>query len=114
MALNSIIGFANRAWVIGDIGAAWDLWLLAVPVVVIGAPLGTYAASFARRDTIIGGLCLLILGDLVSTALLVPFTPELLRLASVTAAAAAAVFCTMLAIRRHRAPPEAPVRHVPG
>ncbi len=46
-------------------------WLAAVPVVVVGAPLGAFVCSRIERRTVVGILVILIAVELVSTLLLV-------------------------------------------
>ncbi len=75
MAINSVFGSALHAFVVQDLGVAFDYWLVAVPVVVFGAPLGAYAASKASRDHIIILLVTLISIEFITTLILVPFSP---------------------------------------
>ena len=75
MAINSVVGFALQGLAVGDLGIAFNYWLVAIPIVVIGAPLGAFAASYATRDMIIGLLLTLISLELITTLILVPFTP---------------------------------------
>jgi uncharacterized membrane protein YfcA len=90
MAINSIVGFALQGLVVGDLGIAFNYWLVAIPVVIIGAPLGAFAASYATRDMIIGLLLSLITLELITTIILVPFTP-----AAVAVTAVAMVICAI-------------------
>ncbi len=89
MGINSVVGFALHGLVVHDIGIAFDYWLVAVPIVVIGAPFGAYVASHARRDHIITLLLTLISIELVTTLWLVPIDA---RAMSVTMAAVAVCF----------------------
>lgn len=89
MGINSVVGFALHGLVVNDIGVAFDYWLVAVPIVVIGAPLGAFVASYARRDHIITLLLTLISIELVTTLWLVPIDA---RAVSVTMAAVAVCF----------------------
>jgi len=75
MGINSVIGTALHVFVLQDVGIAFSYWLVAIPVVVIGAPLGAYVVSKASRDHIILFLVSLIGIEFVSTLILVPFTP---------------------------------------
>ena len=75
MALNSAIGFLLHKFIMGDfIAPVSNYWLAAVPVVVIGAPLGTIICSHLNKNTIIRVLLVLILIDLISSLLLIPLT----------------------------------------
>jgi len=74
MALNSIVGFFLHGVVLNDIGIAWEYWLVAVPIVIIGAPLGATAASYLKRDHIIIFLLSLITLEVFTTIWLVPIS----------------------------------------
>ncbi len=71
MALISVLGFALHGAVKADIGIVWRYWLVCVPIVIFGAPLGAFVASKVNRDHIIKGLILLIGIELLSTLWLV-------------------------------------------
>ncbi|MEM7134103.1 MAG: sulfite exporter TauE/SafE family protein [Chloroflexota bacterium] len=45
MGLNSVTGFFVHAFVLRDIGVVWEYWLVCVPIVILGAPLGAYVAG---------------------------------------------------------------------
>jgi len=74
MALNSLFGFYLHGVVSQDIGIVWDYWLVAVPIVVIGAPLGAYLASKVSHYSIMGFLLALIALEVVTTVWLVPIS----------------------------------------
>jgi len=73
MALNSIVGFFVYGVMIGDVGPAWNYWLVAIPIVIVGAPLGALVASLIKRDYLIIFTLLLIGIELTTTLWLVPF-----------------------------------------
>jgi len=98
MGLNSVVGFALRG-ITGDVGAAFEYWLVAIPVVIFGAPLGAYVASKATRDHIIYLLLSLISIELVSTLILVPFSPAARNLAIIASAGSIIWFLGMLVYR---------------
>lgn len=76
MAINAIAGFASQVW-IGEINeTVTHYWLAAVPVVIIGAPLGTYLAYKLNRDILISALLCLIALECISTLWIIPFTSE--------------------------------------
>ena len=100
MALNSIVGFALHGLFLQDIGVAWNYWLVAVPIVVIGAPLGALAASYLKRDHIIFFLVSLITLELVTTILLIPFSPHALFVTTIAMASCSLVFAAMLFYRQ--------------
>lgn len=62
-----------------------EYWLAAIPIVVVGAPLGVYACSKMPRLWVVKILIGLILIELVSSLILIPLSAE-------TAAASAALF----------------------
>lgn len=72
MAINSWVGFFLHGVVIDDIGEMWKYWLVAVEVVIIGAPLGAFVVSRIHRHTVINFLILLISAELITTLLLIP------------------------------------------
>ncbi len=74
MAINSLVGFFLHGVVSQDIGAAWNYWLVCVPIVIMGAPLGAFILSKIQRDTLIVVVLLLIFAEAASTVILIPFT----------------------------------------
>ena len=72
MAINSWVGFFLHGVVIRDIGEMWNYWLVAVQIVIIGAPLGAYVVSRIHRHTVINFLMVLIALELVTTLVLIP------------------------------------------
>lgn len=74
MTMVTIAGFATHV-VAGDFtGEVVSMWLAAVPIVAIGAPLGALICTRITRGTIARILLVLIGIEVVSTALLVPMT----------------------------------------
>lgn len=58
MAGNSIVGFVLHALILKDFGpSAFQYWLVCIPVVVFGAPIGAYFVSTRSRRFIAVGLC---------------------------------------------------------
>ncbi|MEM7126860.1 MAG: sulfite exporter TauE/SafE family protein [Chloroflexota bacterium] len=104
MAINSIVGFALHGLVLQDIGVAWSYWLVALPIVVIGAPLGATVASRAKRDQIIFCLLTLITLELVTTIILVPFSPTAMRVTALAVAACSFGFGGLLLYRQCMVP----------
>lgn len=72
MAATSAVGFTFRLLQSKPIGVAWGYWAVAVPIVMIGAPLGAWVASKVRADVILGGVLVLIAAEVVSSTLLIP------------------------------------------
>jgi len=76
MAGNAMVGFALHGLVLGEFSQeirSW--WLAAVPVVVVGAPLGALFCSRLDRKLIANMLIGLILVELVTSLWLIPITP---------------------------------------
>ena len=79
MALNSLLGFALHLGVTGDFtDQVEQYWLAAVPVVVLGAPLGAYCCTRLNNKTIAVVLIVLIIIELISSLLLIPLTTEII------------------------------------
>ncbi len=103
MAINSIVGSFLHVFVLQDVGIAFEYWMVAVPIVVLGAPLGAVAAARASRDQIIGLLLTLITVELVTTIWLVPFDAEARVVTALAAVATALWFWSMLRYRHSQA-----------
>lgn len=112
MAINSVVGSVLHAFVLQDLGIAFDYWLVAVPVVVFGAPLGAYAASRASRDHIITLLVTLISIEFVTTLILVPFSSAAKVLTVASIVGSLAWFSAMLRYRITHIAPIARAREV--
>ncbi len=102
MAINSIVGTFLHVAISNDVGIAFDYWLVAVPIVVLGAPAGAYFASRATRDNIIVLLLTLITIELISTLVLVQFTSTAIVVTSVAVLLCAGWFWAMLHYRHSR------------
>jgi uncharacterized protein len=100
-------GFATHVLVLQDFnGPVVDMWLAAVPVVAVGAPLGALLATRMSRTTIVRLLYVLISIEFVSTLVLVPRSAGQTAL-FVVAIVAASVGCVAMArARRYRVPAE--------
>jgi O-antigen/teichoic acid export membrane protein len=96
-----VVGFAIHGLIRHDIGIAFEYWMVAVPIVILGAPFGAYFASKAKRDHIIGLLLFLIGLELVTTLILVPFSPTAILVTVIAVLLCIVWFWTMLHFR-HR------------
>ena len=77
MALNSVAGFALHVFVIsGFTEQVENYWLAAIPVVVLGAPLGVYLCTRLDNKTIANVLISLIMIELISSLSLIPLTDK--------------------------------------
>lgn len=100
-------GFATHALVIGDFtGPVVDMWLAAVPVVAVGAPLGALLMTRMSRTAIVRILYALISAEFASTLLLVPMTPPHAVLFIGAILAFSALSVRMATASRYRVPPE--------
>jgi uncharacterized membrane protein YfcA len=76
MAITAAAGFLLRGVVIADVAAVQEYWLLCVPVVIVGAPVGAMILARCRRHHIVVFLLLLIGLEVCSTFLLVAQSRE--------------------------------------
>jgi uncharacterized membrane protein YfcA len=83
MAVNSLVGFFIYAGIRQEVGIVWSYWLVAVPVAVIGAPLGAYVASIIKRDHLIVFIVFLLVIELITTLWLVTLTPLMVVIVTV-------------------------------
>ena len=113
MGLNSVVGFSVHGILMQDIGIVWEYWLVCVPIVVLGAPLGAYVASYVSRDVIIYLLLGLITLEFVTTIVLIPFTTAMLTFTWITIVVCVVWFTTML-IYRHRCVKALPMNDSPS
>ena len=73
MAINAIVGFALHALVLQDFaGSTQGYWLAAIPVVVVGAPLGAMVCSYLNRQTVANVVISLIFIELTTSLIMVP------------------------------------------
>lgn len=79
MAINAIVGAILHTYVIGDFNEpVISYWLAAVPIVVIGAPLGAVLSSLLKRQTVTRILIGLIMIESLSSFLLIPLHTALI------------------------------------
>ncbi len=79
MAINAVVGFCLEKYIIGSFTEpVVSYWLAAVPVVVIGAPMGAMLCSSLRRRTMMRILIGLVFIELVSSLLLIPLNSTLI------------------------------------
>lgn len=84
------------------IGKVWDYWLVCVPIVAIGAPLGAFVASKMTREIFIAGILGLIALECISTALLIPLGMRELAFVSCGLLVTALCFWKMIRFRQKR------------
>ena len=79
MAINAVVGFILHQYFVGDfVEPVTNYWRAAVPVVVVGAPIGAMLCNLMTRKTIARILIGLVLIELVSSFVLIPLTTKLL------------------------------------
>lgn len=100
MAVLSVVGFAMHGLVLRDVGVAFDYWLVAVPIVVLGAPLGAYLLTKLSRELLIGLILVLITAEMLSTVFLINFDRTMITVTILVMATSALLFATMLMYRR--------------
>lgn len=87
MTSNTLVGFALHALVLDTFTpTVQGYWLAAVPVVVVGAPLGAYLCSVMSRRLIANILIGLIAIEFISTIVVIPMSPMVAGTAAVTLA----------------------------
>ncbi|MDD5033503.1 MAG: sulfite exporter TauE/SafE family protein [Methylococcaceae bacterium] len=91
MVLTSWSGFAMIASAGQFTAPVVQYWLAAIPIVVVGAPLGVYTCTCMSRMMVVWVLVILILAELISSLLLIPLSREI-------AAASLALFLAFSAL----------------
>jgi len=72
MAINAIVGFITHWFLIGDFGTQeFNYWLVCIPVVVFGAPLGAYFISNRTRAFISRFLIFVIVLQFIGAVLII-------------------------------------------
>ena len=73
MAASSIIGLGLKFLFFTGVGQqVLDLWVLAAPVVLFGAPLGAALCRRIPPNLLLGFICVIVTAEVISTILLVP------------------------------------------
>ncbi len=84
MAINALIGFTAILLTTNQFSdTIINYWLAAVPIVVIGAPLGALACKYAHKNIMLYFLLVLILIDIVSTVVIMGLKPNYLILLAI-------------------------------
>ena len=105
MGINSLVGFFLHGVVAQDIDPeVWNYWLVAVPIVIVGAPFGAFVGSKISRDAVIIFLATLISIELVTTLWLVPFTAVMWQVTIIATVIFSACFAAMLYYRHNYLP----------
>ena len=79
MAINAIVGLFCQVTMFHDFPInVQHYWFSAIPIVVVGAPLGTVLCSKLNRSTIANSLIVLILIEMISSLLIIPLRPAII------------------------------------
>ncbi|MGK7887585.1 MAG: sulfite exporter TauE/SafE family protein [Crocosphaera sp.] len=79
MAINALVGFFLQLSIFDDFPPhVQHYWLAAIPIVVVGAPLGAVFCSKLHHSTIANSLIFLILIEMISSFLIIPLSPAIL------------------------------------
>jgi len=77
MGLLSVAGFVWHAGITSDVNPdVWRYWMSCVPIVIFGAPLGSWVCSKIGRDQLIWFLLFLIGIEVISTLWIIPITQD--------------------------------------
>ncbi|BCG63432.1 MAG: hypothetical protein methR_P1142 [Methyloprofundus sp.] len=102
MAFNAMAGFAIQLFVIGGFTAKVETyWLAAIPVVVIGAPLGAYICTHMSNKLIVVTLLALIFVELFSSLYLIPLTTDIVVISLAVFSTFSLLYCRMSAITKY-------------
>ncbi|MCK5478623.1 MAG: sulfite exporter TauE/SafE family protein [Methylococcales bacterium] len=103
MAFNSLAGFALHLFVIGGFTSQVEnYWLAAIPVVVVGAPLGAYFCTRLNNKTIASLLITLIMIELISSLSLIPLTGMIVSISLAVFLLFSFIYYRMSGITRYR------------
>ncbi len=112
MAINAWVGFFLHGVVLDDIGPMWEYWLVAVEVVILGAPLGAFVVMKINRHAVINFLLVLISIELVTTLVLIPIRTPMQIGVTLGAVIFFGLFFWLLLHYRHEHLPEAELRNL--
>lgn len=109
MASNAVVGFLLHQYVIQDINpVVYNYWLVCIPVVVLGAPMGALTANLARRLHIVNFLCAVILVQFVGAILILKPAGSLLLFSAGSFLTGMIIFFLLTRQGRKREPGAAP------
>ena len=105
MTIVSITGFGTHILLLRDFtGPVPRYWLAAVPIVVVGAPLGALICSKLSRQVIRLILIGLIAADFASTLWLVPMSAQTMAIAAAALVAGTVASYLMTRVTRYEPP----------
>ncbi len=84
MAINSVVGFMLHYLIIKDFGVQeFNYWLVCIPIVVVGAPLGAYFINNRTRVFISKFLYVVIIAQFIGALLIIKPTGNLLLFSTI-------------------------------
>ena len=102
MAVNAIAGVGVYQGVLGEMDErVFSYWMAAVPVVVIGAPIGAIACTYMSRSLIVKILIALISVELVSSLLIISMNERVILTSLATLTICLSMFYQMYRSRRY-------------
>jgi uncharacterized membrane protein YfcA len=103
MTMVTIPGFLLHLFLLNDFTpAVMGYWIAAVPIVVVGAPLGALICSHMTRRSIVYLLLFLITLEFISTVVLVPLPPAVLWVSAATLLVCGSVDFAMSSTGRYK------------
>lgn len=101
MGLLSVVGFIWHAGVVADINPdVWRYWMSCVPIVIFGAPLGSWVCSKIGRDQLIWFLLFLIAIEVISTLWLIPVNGSRILILAILTVCTSMLFYGLIRYRR--------------
>lgn len=102
MAINSLVGFALHAFFIGGFTPqVQDYWIAAIPVVVVGAPLGAMVCSRLDRVLIARLLIGLIFIEMMTSLIIIPLTAPVMLLSGILFLLFFGLYLWMYSVQRY-------------
>ncbi len=102
MGINSIVGVATYGGLLGQINpTVYGYWMAAIPVVVVGAPLGAMLCTCMSRKLIANLLISLIFFELVTTLLIIPLREPMVLWGGGTLLCCLTIYGLMVRSRRY-------------
>jgi len=103
MAANAVVGNLMHIFVLGDLQPqAIAFWVVCIPIVVLGAPLGAYVITKFHRLAIAGLLYTLIIAQFVAAMVIIRPAPDMLAVSAGVFALGMAIFFVLTRSGRGR------------
>jgi len=102
MAINSIVGLFVFGGLLGQMNElVFSYWMAAIPVVVVGAPLGAIICSHMSRKMISSFLIGLISIELISSLIIIPMRETVVIFSIFTLVTCLSIYLMMLRSQRY-------------